>query len=331
MKVLIVGGDFGIKKESGVIRKLSERFTDSTTINGGELSDLPKELNSDLILWMPNISNEEQKHYPRKSTGNVLICSKVMREGYKKIDAVSRIFKMQGNAVIAIHKEDNRFIFNLIDALGNSWYCGDSIETLVDSIDDFYNFTISAVRIKSNRSSLDNPPVDSLTYQFIEINKNLSEYIQTSCGERFFGNLSTRCQKLFPSMRSNGMLVSPRNVDKSSLTADDMVYCYKENDELYYTGGRKPSVDAPIQIEIYNKCPNVNYMIHGHAFIKGAKFTSTYYLCGDLRESEEVIKIIGDNNFGFINLKNHGFLIYADSLSTLTQIIKKSEFYYNVD
>ena len=52
---------------------------------------------------MPNIDNEEEKQYPIKKKGSVLICSKVMREGYKPIDAISRIFKMQGNAVIAIY------------------------------------------------------------------------------------------------------------------------------------------------------------------------------------------------------------------------------------
>ena len=107
MKTLIVGGNFGeTPKKSKIIDLISNNFENYTIINGGTLSELPHEINSDLIIWMPNISNEENKQYPIKSIGNVLIVSKVIRDGYTKLDAISRIFKMNGNAVIAIYKED---------------------------------------------------------------------------------------------------------------------------------------------------------------------------------------------------------------------------------
>ncbi len=57
--------------------------------------------------------------------------------------------------------------------------------------------------------------------------------------------------------------------------------------------------------------------------------TSEYYLCGDLRESNEVISIIGSSPVGCINLKNHGFLLYADSLDNLENLINTLSFYYN--
>jgi hypothetical protein len=69
-------------------------------------------------------------------------------------------------------------------------------------------------------------------------------------------------------------------------------------------------------------------MIHGHAFIKSAKETSEYFICGDYREAEDVISIIGDDKFGYINLKNHGFLIYSDKLDNLKKVIEKLEFSY---
>jgi hypothetical protein len=134
MKTLIVGGNFGdAPKKSSIVDKISNKFIESFNINGGKLDDLPFKIDSDLIIWMPNISNETKKQYPFKSVGNVLIVSKVMREGYTRLDAVSRIFKMRGNAVIAIYKEDI-FRFELIDALGNIWYNGSDIKNLTDKI-----------------------------------------------------------------------------------------------------------------------------------------------------------------------------------------------------
>ena len=69
-------------------------------------------------------------------------------------------------------------------------------------------------------------------------------------------------------------------------------------------------------------------MIHGHAFIKGTPTTEHYYVCGDLREFDDVQKIIGSTNYGVINLKNHGFLIYSNDLLVLKNIIEGCDFYY---
>ena len=200
IKTTIIGGDFGIKKESGIIKKISNEFENSIVYNGGLISDLPLNLNSDLILWFPNISNENEKLYPKKAIGNVLICSKVMRDGYRTIDAISRIFKMNGNAVIAIYKED-LVRFKFVDALGNIWYDGNSIPELSKSIINFYNFTKSAIRINSIKSDYKLDITDSNVDKFIELNIKLANHIQISCGDRFFGNISTRCQKLFPSIK----------------------------------------------------------------------------------------------------------------------------------
>ena len=125
-----------------------------------------------------------------------------------------------------------------------------------------------------------------------------------------------------------GMYVSPRNVDKNQITPADMVYCEWGIKGILYKGHRKPSIDSPVQMKVYESCENINYMIHGHAFIKDAVETSEYYLCGDMRESDEVIKIIGKDSGGAINLKNHGFLLYSDTLDKMKSIIKGLEFTY---
>lgn len=325
MKTLIVGGNFDSldKKESGVINKIYNEFSgpgqEITIINGGLLSDLPKSVRGyDLVLWMPNIKNEIEKQYPEKDQGSVLICSKVMRPEYTRADSLARIFKLHGNAVIEISKREGYFEFILCDALGNEWgkkSC--EIKGLVSEILKFYIFTKSAVRVNTKKiDEIPNQDLDCL----IKLNKRLQAHITKSWGARFFGNLSTRCSKLFPSMRGEVMLVSPRNIDKESIEPKDMVQ-YTSDDS--YIGDRKPSVDSPIQIRLYQYFPNINFMIHGHAIIEKAPTTENYRLCGDVREVNEIVNAVGDKDtVGFIlNLKNHGFLIAADYIETLENIV----------
>ncbi len=333
MKTIVVGGNFGTLKSSKVVIEIAKNLANSsseiTVLNGGEINELPKTLDYDLSIWMPNITNEEEKHYPIKRKGSVLICSKVMREGYKDTDAISRIFKMHGNAVIAIYTNEKPFTFRLIDALGNEWYNGSSIETLVEKIIQFYSWTKQAKRINSiPDDSLHKEKHENIA-KLLTINNRLAKFVQKQCGDRFFGNISTRCLKLFPTTSDKfGIYVSPRNSNKELLTPEDMVYM---TSDMHYKGNAKPSVDAPCQITIYQSNPKLHYMIHGHAFIEGIPTTKEYYLCGDVREAYEVSKLIKESK-GTVNLKNHGFLIYAGTIEELQKIvdnlITKGEFSY---
>lgn len=342
MNISIIGGNFGnMPKSSSVVNKIADCFIwrdlrnmsidDVNVVNGGNMEDdLNHALNiassGDLTIWMANIDNSEDKQYPDKKTGAILICSKVMRDGYTRIDAISRIFKMHGNAVIAIYKEANVFRFELIDALGNIWYNGSDIYGLCCGIEDFTNFTQSAKRVKTRKRDYDFV-MDDYAEQLsnlIESNKRLQSHVMTSCGNRFFGNISTRCSKLFPSMRAGEvcMFVSPRNVDKSSITPDMMVP-YFEDDS--YMGDRKPSVDSPAQVRLYKALPNINFMIHGHATFTGNNVLNTeeYKLCGDINEVDEILNVIKDHTCEafIINLKNHGFLIGGNNILYLNGLI----------
>jgi hypothetical protein len=44
-----------------------------------------------------------------------------------------------------------------------------------------------------------------------------------------------------------------------------------------YYGNKKPSVDTPVQLMIYQNAPAINYMIHGHYYVYGAPFTKSFY------------------------------------------------------
>jgi len=93
-----------------------------------------------------------------------------------------------------------------------------------------------------------------------------------------------------------------------------------------YFGDRKPSVDAPVQLELYRDFPDINFMIHGHAYIRGdVPFTDKYYPCGDLREVDEVRKQL---NFGHsrINLKSHGFLLVGNCVEDFRRHLEECKF-----
>ncbi|MCF6331037.1 MAG: class II aldolase/adducin family protein [Sulfurimonas sp.] len=298
-------------------------FPDATTVNGGsieELKTISKTIPQyDLVLWMPDINNDIKQIKIVKKIGAVLIVSKVLSDCRTKIDAVTRIFKYGGNAVIAIEKESDKFKFQFIDALNNSWYTGDSIHNLSISIENLYAWTKGANR-KGTLSMVN--PIEHL----IRINK----MVQLKSAEqniRYFGNLSTRCTKMFPSIRTINfsVLVSARNTDKNSLTPADMVQITTINGVLRYFGEKKPSVDSPIQMALYEALPAINFFIHGHALIDDAPTTKHYYPCGDLREVDEIVELV-THDFGVINLKNHGFLMFARTLDELESIATSMQF-----
>lgn len=325
---LVVGGRFDEAggKQSGVADKIAEALN-AQTINGGNLSDLNVNLTGrKVILWMPDVDNEHDKAYPmKKDAGAVLICSKVMREGYTRFDSVSRIFKMGGNAVIEIRREDDRFAFSLIDALGNEWKTAADIGELAESIEDFVAWTNASIRVRTIRQDTIAPDVD--LSGLVDLTRLVADRVENERGGRYFGNASTRCMKMFPSLREkSGFFVSARNVNKERITAEDFVYVWGKS-PVYYSGDRKPSVDTPILCELYEAFPNINFTIHGHAFIGDAENTAHYYPCGDVREFDGVCESIckmGDN--GIINLKGHGFLIWANSLEKLEELINDSSF-----
>lgn len=338
MKTIIVGGNFGeTPKESKIINTLGDLFANSDVLNGGTLDDIVNvDLSPyDLVLWFPNMSNEIEKIYPRKKQGAVLVCSKVMREGYTDADAISRIFRMGANAVTAITTTEKPFKFKLMDALGNAWVDTDDLVLLGVEICSLFYFTKESIRF--NSKSVEGDKVElSFLEDFVDLNKKVADKSE-AMGGRYFGNCSTRCEKLFPSTRitDGKIVVSKRNVDKSRLTTDDLVICSLNDDSVIeYYGEAKPSVDTPIQISLYHRFPEIKYMIHGHYFIKEGIMTDDYFPCGDMREYKGLKDTILKNKYedtfigynGIINLKNHGFLLYAESLDMLKELVDGSTF-----
>lgn len=329
-KTIVIGGFFGENPiKSGVITKLSEALN-ADVVNGGTIEELKSiDLNNyKLIIWAANVDNSEEKFIPTKPTGSAMIVTKNLysNASRSRSDAVSRIFTYHANAVIAITKQNELYSFEVIDALNNTWVNTIDINNLATTLTELTAWTTSSIRKPTIRTT-DN--LDALIKATTKLAKETVK-IQT----RFFGNVSTRCSKLFPTLKFNDstFLVSKRNCNKELLKRSDMVevgiYTTPKGPQLKYKGEEKPSVDTPIQVCVYKAYPSINYMIHGHNFVKDVPYTNSYYPCGDLREVEPICDLLDkrEQDFGVINLLNHGFLIFADTVENLIKVSEKIEF-----
>jgi hypothetical protein len=280
------------------------------------------------IVWLVNSSKVDHRVYPRKSTGAILICAKMMHHGDKRINAVAEIFKLHANAVLAFYDEIGGYRVELIDALGNVWFDGFDRRRLAARIVEFIDWSSRAVRVKSIMAEGTKVIAGSWIEEFLGIVKDASQKMMSSDVGRYFGSVSTRCQKLFPSICGEVIYSSARDVCKEYITPDDMVRVKGGDCEVFAYGGRKPSVDAPIHIGLYKLFPKIKFLIHGHAYIEGCRTTNHYLSCGDLREIYDVGYIVEDKQCSFmcVNLKNHGFIVGADTLEKLEEWLKDAVF-----
>jgi hypothetical protein len=337
---VIVGGtwDEDGGKPSKIIAAMAEELRAKKVYNGGHIKDLPTDdLRAfPLVIWMPKIPNEAEKRYPIKAKGAVLVCSKVMREGYTRADSVSRIFKMHANAVIEVHWEEQesgrwKCLLGLRDAMANWWSPPSAhLPDVVQGIMELYHWTKGSIRVGSVRVDWRG---SSDLQRLMELTHQVADQVENSIGERYFGNVSTRCQSLFPGMRESRerVLISPRNTDKRRLGVDDMVLvdiaC--PSNRVHYYGDRKPSVDTPVQLWVFRGFHEINFMIHGHAYVKGARVTDEYYPCGDMREAYAISGLIeaglAHHHCGIINLRNHGFLLYSQTIEGMSELVANLE------
>lgn len=87
-----------------------------------------------------------------------------------------------------------------------------------------------------------------------------------------------------------------------------------------YSGPNKPSVDTPVQIRLYRELDHVNYMLHSHCYIKDAPFTKRAIPCGAVKEFDEIMSLIHEQNVDTcrnqyaINLVVHGNIIMWNNM-----------------
>lgn len=334
MKKLIVGGDWTANggRQSEIVKTLAACLK-WPALNGGDLVDLRKLVPTikdiDVLLWMPNISNDEAKLLPDIKKVNphlLLIQSKrVIEKSYTESDIIGRLLASHANLGIMITKPDlGSLHFKLLDPLGNVWADTGNAETLADRIASRVETLLGMERVNSVKVG-DRRPFQ-IDPEFIRIIRDygarFTQYVNAVNPNRLLGNASTRCAKGFPSMRvGNSIFVTRRNVDKATLSEEDFVEVETATDFCRYYGDNKPSVDTPIQLRLFDFYPNVNYMLHGHVYAEGGIYTRSKIPCGFIDEYEEIKGLVPDfmaTNF-IINLRGHGCLILAKDLDFFSQ------------
>ena len=337
MKTLIVGNRFKNFIKDSALSRESYDILNLTPYD----EVLQSTYGYNLIIW-------DNHQRVSKDKGTVLICVGNDNVG----ESLTQVFQTKANAVICI-KEN---IYELVDALGNLWVrTSDEVE-LLNNIMRLYEWTKSSIRRESLKTDSYTPydihSVPELS-SFCETIRSVSDKVENSRGGRFFGNASTRCSKMFPSIRGRYdskhpndlfqyILVSKRNIPKDRIQPDDFVVTRfgsssEDVGKVLYYGDDKPSVDTPSQIWLYNEYPNINFMIHGHAYISSefmnwnlVKITNQYCSCGDLREVEQVKKLVPreDCDFFVVNLTNHGFIVGTDTLERIKNIVEHKDTHF---
>ena len=340
-KLMIIGGtfdnnpEFDENKISGVVIKLCEYMDehsgfDCEWINGGTLHDLKEDVQYDrydVLIWMPNISNEEEKILPeikRKNPKLLLISSKrVVEKEYRESDIVGRLLASKSNLGIMITKPDDLYSFKLLDPLGNCFVDTNSIDDLGESIVERVNELQSMSRAPSNKiGGVREFTVDPEFIEYVKYSANeFTKYVNAVNPNRLLGNASTRCMFGFPAERQdNRILVTQRNIDKKLIETDGFVEVNTDfNGVVEYYGDKKPSVDTPIQIKLFDYYKNINYMVHGHVYIDGAKTTTNKVPCGFLEEFDEIVELYpsSDEEVVVVNLRGHGCLIMTSTVDQL--------------
>jgi len=335
--ITVVGGSWSNEesevKRSGLASKMAKELNADSLFNGGLLRNLPSSIYSDLIVWMPNIPNHYDNLPLKKKKGATLIITKVLRSADKDGigDAISRIFRFNANFVICISGEASLIEFTMYDALGNLCFTSKDINCVAQMILHFYSLNKQQIRVETSCVNDSN-----LITDFIPIVHSVQAKVEQSRGGRYFGNASTRCEKMFPSCKTISMdivTVTKRNIDKEKLSKEDFVAVFSGDDgAVMCMHSDKPSIDTPVQLELYKNFRSIRYIIHGHAVAK-SKFqcnysTEEYFPCGDMREVEEILSVVKDRNrFQYcINLKNHGFILMADCLFSMEKLIQETDF-----
>lgn len=365
MRILICGGTFDRDggRPSGVVGKMSKwldrhTYTLVTTRNGGNVSELSEILEDckgkSIVFWMPSVSNDEDKIRDVKKIAprTLLVSSKRNDDGkYSFQELVNRSLGAKANLTIEFSRQsDGKYRMMVFDPLGTCWYDGDDVDEMMKATYSRLRFLGSITREGATRLEVaDEKSVLSDIYsrrrddmeKFVEIVKEYAATFHRLVNpeegvDRFLGNASTRgcfenfrCTKGgFPSFRDgNYIMMSRRNVNKETLSAEDFVPTFRDEDEhLSYLGEAKPSVDSPIQLRLYEQLPHVNYMIHSHCYIEGAPFTSRPVPCGAIEETQEIMDVVWSMNpeldagVYFVNLVGHGSIAMSRDIDGLESI-----------
>jgi hypothetical protein len=345
MKVLLLAGNWVEDiRPSGYAAKLHSElgkyFTDIELKNGGTKDELDAYLsggkldNVDVVLWFVNVPNSYPKSVDdvKKNYFDLLLVTSKnnLDNRYTYMEIVSRMLKVKANLGVVFTKVGDKVAATVMDPLGNA-YCLDEkdiavvAKSLATRINELAAFTRkSSVEVGNFQPVIpDEPEFFEIARQHAETFHILIHPVNT---ERFLGNLSFRCENGFPSFRRDDFIyVTRRNIDKRQIGQDGVVRVFgsRDGNAIYYNGSHKPSVDAPVLVDLYNFFRDVRYTIHSHVYVKNAPFTMKKIPCGAMEEFNEILNagIGGPDAVDFaVNLLGHGSIVFAKDLAYLQTI-----------
>jgi len=338
MNCLFVAGTFD--ETGGKISKVMKIFYEFLSpelseqcdyFNGGTINQLKNiALNAqkyNVAFWFPNVDNKHEKLVNRIKKLNkscLLVTSKRNFNEYKFQDVVNHGLRTKSNLILEINKSNkNIFYGRLLDPLGNVFGESEDFSKLAQHASCRIGYLLKFTRVGSVQiGEKSKVPNEERFFDLVKKYASVFDELlpKPENNSRFLGNSSFRCQKGFPSFRESGRIyVSKRNIDKNYIDRNGFVLVEEVDREgkrlVGYYGEDKPSVDTPIHLQLYQRLPYINYMIHGHVYIKGAPFTKLSVPCGALEEVDEILQIIDSfyakksvQSFQ-LNLVGHGSLV----------------------
>lgn len=315
-------------------------------INGGKISDLESYATNiskyKIIFWMPHIDGTDgnvaygssgipinkfaQAIKKENKTAIFIQAKRNDHNEFSVFNIVEGMFQVHANLCLVISKDES-YKFNIYDPLGNLWYSGTEIKEAAIKTAQFVARICLYTRVPSLQdTTLSGWFKDDFFIRAVQcLGWRFDTLINTELNkERFFGNASTRCMLGFPSIRNKDFIfISRRNINKQIIEKDDFVQVDLDSENvLHYDYGSKPSVDAPIQVKLYEYYRSVKYIIHGHTYVTGAVFTKQYIPCGCMEEVGAITELFPDHlscNFA-VNLIGHGCVMLANDLKYFAEV-----------
>jgi hypothetical protein len=304
-------------------------------LNGGNFKDIDKVVENirdyKTIFWFPNVDNSKPKlveDIKKMNENSLLITSKRnVEKAYDFQGVLQHALRIKSNLMLEFVSREGIYHGRVLDPLGNAFLdynddfelVGKVLDKRVKELDSYTR--VRSESIQENVQTPDNDEFFGIVREYANVFHDLI-HPSKEAADRFLGNASFRCENGFPSFRGgDNIFVSQRNVDKRLIGRDSFV-AVKAELPIRYIGSKKPSVDTPIQLKLYEFYPNVNFMIHSHTYVKNAPFTSKIIPCGALEEAEEIECLVPDKtstDFS-VNLKGHGSIALASSPEFLKKI-----------
>lgn len=350
-KILIVGGTWNEKggMPSSTIKNMKKIMNVANVHNGGDYYALRKIVqttpNYDYVFWFANIEDERManignvKDYAPKC---LLITSK-RNDNYKKRleDLLEYAITTKSNLFFEFSKQENKkFNIRVFDPLGCVWYYGTDLADAVKACLSRLAFLSNLTR----KPTIHDPYTDKTIKIFnkddvkffgiIKESSNCFKKLMCSqgsctCKTTLAFDEPTRCMYGFPGIRTgNTVFLSKRIIGSNGITEDDYVPCFLNDDGSVRYGNEKPSIDAPVQLKLFKEYHNIDYILHGHVYIKDAPITEQVITCGTLETVDEILKYIDKNtDFAVLNLKGHGCIILSstanlDKMKEVTYVVR---------